>query len=64
MGAQGNHRAHIYAAMGMRSFSARVLGLVDLREIESWPGCSNRIFHPEDAERLFLRYFRAEEFSH
>jgi hypothetical protein len=64
MGDQGNHRARIYAALGLRSFPARVLGLVDLRDLDSWPGCSNGTFHREDAERIFLRYLRAEEFNH
>ncbi len=59
MGAQGNHRARICAALGMTSFTGRVSGLVDVRELNHWPGITRGVMHPDDAEMIFFRYFYA-----
>lgn len=63
MGGQGNHRARIHAALGMPSFFARVLGVVDIREASSWPLCQKGILHEQDALNIFERYFYARQFS-
>ena len=53
----GNHRARIAYILGMKTIPLKISKIIDLKDIEEWTNVKNKLYHLNDARKIFKSYF-------
>jgi hypothetical protein len=60
IGDEGNHRATVAAALGIKKIPVLVTKIIRLDELEYWPNVINGIFSKDQATKIFYNIFNAK----
>lgn len=60
IGNDGNHRATVAAALGIKNIPAMLTKIIKLEELEFWPNVANGIFNKKQATKIFYNIFEAK----
>ena len=60
LGADGNHRGAVAAAMNLKTIPVLITKIIRLEELEYWPNVQNGVFNKNQASKIFNSFFEAK----